>query len=198
MKLTKSDIQKLKDTFGEDSKKVISAIKFADKKHKGIMRDDGTPYIYHPLRVARFVQEYKVSKNAAMLFMAAVLHDTIEDTYTSYRELCDKFGEETASIVMELSTAKFAPLWIGKGGKAEYLSKKMENMTNYALLIKLCDRLDNVCTLMGCSEKKINKTISDTYIMLDYIKKVRELTASQKRVIEEIEKKLAEYNVAEV
>ena len=193
MKLEKQHIEKLKETYKEDSKKVIESIKFADKKHKGIKRDDGTPYILHPLRVAGLVEKYKVSKNASMLFMAAVLHDTIEDTYTSYRELCDRFGEETASIVMELSTAKFAPLWIGKGGKAEYLSKKMENMTNYALLIKLCDRLDNVSTLEGCSEKKRIKTIDDTYIILDYIKKVRTLTSSQETVIKEIERKLEEY-----
>ena len=193
MKLEKQHIEKLKETYKEDAKKVIESIKFADKKHKGIKRDDGTPYILHPLRVAGLVEKYKVSKNASMLFMAAVLHDTIEDTYTSYRELCDRFGEETASIVMELSTAKFAPLWIGKGGKAEYLSKKMENMTNYALLIKLCDRLDNVSTLEGCSEKKRIKTIDDTYIILDYIKKVRTLTSSQETVIKEIERKLEEY-----
>lgn len=195
MKLKKEHIQKLKETYKEDAKKVIESIKYADKKHKGIKRDDGTPYILHPLRVAGLVEKYKVSKNASMLFMASVLHDTIEDTYTSYRELCDKFGEETASIVMELSTAKFAPLWIGKGGKAEYLSKKMENMTNYALLIKLCDRLDNVSTLEGCTEKKRAKTINDTYIILDYIKKVRELTGSQERVIKEIEKTLEKYNI---
>ena len=195
MKLEKQHIEKLKETYKEDAKKVIEAIKFADKKHKGVKRDDGTPYIFHPLRVAGFVEKYKVSKNASMLFMAAVLHDTIEDTYTSYRELCDKFGEETASIVMELSTAKFAPLWIGKGGKAEYLSKKMENMTNYALLIKLCDRLDNVSTLSGCTEKKRKKTIDDTYIILDYIKQVRTLTASQERVVKEIERKLKEYKI---
>ena len=198
MKLTKEHINKLKEAYGEDAKKVIEAIKFADKKHKGILRDDGTPYILHPLRVAGFVQKYKITKHGSMLFMAAVLHDTIEDTYTSYRELCDRFGEETASIVMELSTAKFAPLWIGKGGKAEYLSKKMENMTSYALFIKLCDRLDNVCTLSGCTEKKINKTVSDTRIILDYIKKVRTLTSSQEKVVKAIEKELAKYNVAEV
>ena len=195
MILKKEHIMKLKEIYGEDSKKVIKAVKYADKKHKGIKRDDGTPYILHPLRVAGLVEKYKVSKNASMLFMASVLHDTIEDTYTSYRELCDLFGEETASIVMELSTAKFAPLWIGKGGKAEYLSKKMENMTNYALLIKLCDRLDNVSTLHGCTEKKIKKTVDDTYIILDYLKKVRGFTASQQRVVDEIERKLKEYKI---
>ncbi|MBQ3158738.1 MAG: hypothetical protein IJB98_03500, partial [Clostridia bacterium] len=74
MKLEKQHIEKLKETYKEDAKKVIEAIKFADKKHKGVMRDDGTPYILHPLRVAGLVEKYKVSKNASMLFMASVLH----------------------------------------------------------------------------------------------------------------------------
>lgn len=196
MKLTKQFISEIENSFGADSKLVLKAINFADKKHKGTLRDDGTPYITHPLKVAEFVKNFKVSKNASMLYMAAVLHDTLEDTYTSYRELCETFSEEVASIVMELSTAKFAPLWIsgGEGGKAEYLAKKMEHMTNYALYIKLCDRLHNLTTLGGCSKEKQQRTINDTRIILDYLKVARKLTASQARVAAEIEKVLSELN----
>lgn len=193
--LTNEQILQIRESFGDQADKVLEAVKFANEKHEGSLRDDGQPYITHPLTVAEYVRTYKQSKNAAMLFMAAVLHDTIEDTYTSYKELCDRFGEEVGSLVMELSTAKFAPLWInnGKGGKAEYLARKMENMTNYALFIKLCDRLHNLQTLNGCSEAKIEKTLHDTRIILDYLTVVRDYTASQERVVKEIEKILAEY-----
>ena len=196
MKLTKQFVSDIETTFKDDAAIVLKAIKFADKKHKGSMRDDGTPYITHPLQVAEYVRQFKQSKNASMLYMAAVLHDTLEDTYTSYRELCETFSEEVASIVMELSTAKFAPLWIssGEGGKAEYLAKKMEHMTNYALYIKLCDRLHNISTLKGCEAKKQTKTINDTEIILNYLKVVRKLTESQQRVANEIEKLLIELN----
>ncbi len=196
MKLTKTFISDIKNSFKDDANIVLKAIKFADKKHKGIMRDDGTPYITHPMQVAEYVRQFKVSKNASMLYMAAVLHDTLEDTYTSYRELCETFSEEVASIVMELSTAKFAPLWIssGDGGKAEYLAKKMEHMTNYALYIKLCDRLHNLTTLKGCAKEKQARTVNDTRIILDYLKVVRKLTESQQRVANEIEKVLTELN----
>ncbi len=196
MKLTKTFISDIKNSFNDDANIVLKAIKFADKKHKGIMRDDGTPYITHPMQVAEYVRQFKVSKNASMLYMAAVLHDTLEDTYTSYRELCETFSEEVASIVMELSTAKFAPLWIssGDGGKAEYLAKKMEHMTNYALYIKLCDRLHNLTTLTGCAKEKQARTVNDTRIILDYLKVVRKLTESQQRVANEIEKVLTELN----
>ena len=196
MLLTKEQITNIKETFGADADKVMDAISFAMEKHEGVYRDDGSPYVTHSLTVAEYVTKYKQSKNAAMLYMAAVLHDTIEDTFTSYRELCERFGEEVGSLVMELSTAKFAPLWInnGKGGKAEYLAKKMENMTNYALYIKLCDRLHNLQTLDGCSEDKINRTLRDTRIILDYLTVVRDYTSSQERVVKEIEAILAKHN----
>lgn len=196
MKLTKTFISDLQTSFGEEYNCVLKAIKFASKKHKGVLRDDGSPYITHPLAVAEYVRKFKQSKNASMLYMAAVLHDTIEDTYTSYRELCETFSDEVASIVMELSTAKVAPLWIsgGNGGKAEYLAKKMGNMTNYALYIKLCDRLHNLTTLKGCDADKQTRTIADTRIILDYLKVVRKLTESQQRVANEIEKVLRELN----
>ncbi len=189
--------ENIKKNFPNDYKKVLKVLKFASKKHRKQKRDDGSPYILHPIRVAELTLKYKVSKNAAMLYMAALLHDSIEDTFTSYKTLCEKFSEEVASIVMELSTAKFAPLWLD-GGKAEYLSKKMINMTKYALLIKLCDRLDNLNTLLGCTKEKQIRIINDTKIILENITKARELTESQTKVvgaineqIEKLEKTLA-------
>lgn len=184
-------VNKIKTTFADDANKVLKALKFANKKHKGSMRDDGTPYIDHPIRVAEYSLQFKKSKNASMIYMASLLHDTIEDTYTSYRELDDMFGREVASLVMELSTAKYAPVCL-EGGKAEYLSKKMANMTNYALFIKFCDRLDNLCTLDGCSQKKKEKTVYDTKIILDYILKNRTLTGSQTSIVDAIIDKIKE------
>lgn len=190
--INQKEIQaKIKEVFGKDSNLVLKALKVANKKHKGELRDDGTPYVEHPIRVAEYSYEFKKSKNASMIYMASLLHDTIEDTYTSYRELDDMFGKEVASLVMELSTAKFAPACL-EGGKAEYLSKKMANMTNYALFIKFCDRYDNLCTLDGCSAKKREKTIYETKIILDYLLKNRELTGSQKNIVSKIIDKLNE------
>ncbi len=180
----------IKKNFPNDYKIVFKVLKFAKRKHKNQKRDDGTPYIEHPIRVAEFTLKYKVSKNASMLYMAALLHDSIEDTYVSYRELCERFSEEVASIVMELSTAKFAPLWLD-GGKAEYLSKKMINMTKYALLIKLCDRLDNLNTLSGCKKEKQVRVVNETKIIIENVTKNRKLTESQEKVVKAINKQVA-------
>ena len=170
-------------------------LKFATEKHKGQKRDDGKDYIVHPIRVAKLVDEYKAkySQNREVIVAAALLHDTLEDTYTSYRELKEKFGEVVASIVQELTTAKYGSKMIGKG---LYLAEKMQMMTNYALTIKLADRYDNLCDLDKCSEDKIKRTINDTEYILDYLEKHRNLTKSQqiftkliKNRLEELEQK---------
>lgn len=191
MKITRQYKKTIIEAFGDDAGIVFKAYAFAEKKHRGQKRDGGSPYILHPVRVAEYVRTFKKSKNAVTLYVAALLHDTIEDTYTSYKEITDNFGEMVSSIVMELSTAKFAPLCM-EGGKAEYLSKKMENMTNYALVIKLCDRLDNLMGLMECTKEKRDRIVSDTKIILAHLKTKRRFTASQKKVVDAIMKQLKE------
>lgn len=158
-------------------------LEFAKQKHAGQMRDDGRPYITHPVRVAKIVDEYKgkYSKNRDAIVAAALLHDTLEDTYTSYRELKEKFGELVASMVMEVSTASCVPKLIGKG---QYLAEKMQMMTSYALVIKLADRLDNLRDLDGTSQDKKQRTIDDTIFILQYLEKRRNFTKAQQALVD--------------
>ena len=167
-------------------------LNLAVKKHAGQLRDDGKPYVTHPIRVATLVAKYKKSKNYKLLISASLLHDTLEDTYTSVRELYDIFGEnsQVPSLIVELTTAKFVPKLIGK---AEYLAHKMENMTSYALVIKLCDRLDNINDIRGCSTEKQHRTLSDTRYIINYLTNKRELTKTHKKIIASIEKVLKDY-----
>ena len=167
-----------------DLKQVLA---FAYKKHYGQLRDDGAPYITHPIRVAKLVSKYKQTKNYKLLMSASLLHDTLEDTYTSIKELYDFFGKDSAvpSLVVELTTANYVPKLIGK---AEYLAYKMEHMTSYALVIKLCDRLDNLSDMAGCTPEKQKRTLSDTRFIIDYLKTHRNLTKTHQKIISEIEK----------
>ena len=160
-------------------------LEFAKVKHAGQKRDNGDDYIVHPIRVAKIVDYYKgqYSKNREVLLAASLLHDTLEDTYTSFLELRDHFGDEVASLVEELTSATFSSRIIGK---AKYLAEKMQMMTNYALIIKLADRLDNVRDLSGTSDEKKQRTISDNEFIVDYLKEHRELTGSQTRLCEQI------------
>ena len=91
-------------------------LRFATEKHKGQKRDDGRDYITHPIRVAKIVEKFKAGKsvNKNVLIAGALLHDTLEDTYTSYKELVDKFGDVVASLVLELTNADYCCKFIGK------------------------------------------------------------------------------------
>lgn len=164
-------------------------LRFATKKHKGQKRDNGDDYIVHPIRVAKIVDEFKAknSKNREILIAAALLHDTLEDTYTSYRELEETFGQEVASFVQELTSAKYCSKLISK---KLYLAEKMQMMTSYALTIKLADRYDNVRDLRGTSKEKQKRTIEDTRFILEYLAKRRTLTDSQRKLSAAIKKEL--------
>jgi (p)ppGpp synthase/HD superfamily hydrolase len=160
---------------------VIEAIKFASTKHKGqTRRGSGLPYVTHPIIVMELVREYKgTSKNLEALLVAALLHDTLEDTDTSYAELERKFGPMAASIVMELTSD---PVAIKKMGKNNYLIQKMLKMSRYAFVIKLLDRFSNI--MDRPSESYVKKTLK----MMDVLKTGREdITERQLKIIEKIE-----------
>lgn len=175
----------------ETSEKVKKALEFAIQKHKGQKRDDGSDYIVHPIRVAKLVEQYKKSSHMEDLLCAALLHDTLEDTYTSPREIADNFGKLVASMVIELTTAPTVPKLIGKD---VYLANKMINMTSYALVIKLADRLDNVRDLDGVTPQKRERYIKETRSILSMIKIRQTLTQAQLDLIAEINKTLKKYD----
>lgn len=167
-------------------------LNFATKKHAGQTRADGvTPYINHPILVADLLKKYKKSRNIDAIAAAALLHDTLEDTYTSYRELEDNFGEMVASMVMEVTTASYMPQLVGKGN---YLKHKMIDMSNYSLCIKLADRLANLIDAKTLPEDKKQKLIFDTYEIIEYLEEKRELTVAQIDLIGAIKQELANLN----
>ena len=175
---------------------IDDVLAFARERHKGQMRADGTEYVNHPIRVSEIVAKYKPSKNAAVLQAGAILHDVLEDTYTSYKELCDRFGVVVASLVMEVTSSGFMPKLVGK---RFYLAHKMHYMSSYALVIKLADRLDNLTDMSAVALEKIKRTFFDTIYMINYLEAKRKLTEPQKNLIAAIRKQLElineEYNL---
>lgn len=163
-------------------------LNFATKKHAGQFRGDGvTPYINHPIKVAELVVKYKKSRNIDQIVAAALLHDVLEDTYTSYQELKDSFGEMVASMVMEVTTASYMPVLVGK---SNYLKHKMLDMSPYALVIKLADRLANLYDLVNLPPERRLKTVLDTYEIVAFLEANRDLTLAQKNIIEAIKEQL--------
>jgi len=170
---------------------IDEVLEFAKERHRGQLRADGQEYITHPIRVCELVTQFKPSQNANILKAGALLHDVLEDTYTSYRELQDRFGEVVASLVMEVTSSTFMPKLVGK---QIYLAHKMQYMSSYALIIKLADRLDNISDLNGLKEEKIRKTFFDTIYMINFIEAKRNLTDAQRDLIMAIRSKLGDVN----
>lgn len=168
------------------SKQLEDAIIFATDKHKGqIRKGDGRPYILHPMSVLIRLNSVKTSKNMFLLSTAAILHDTVEDCEVSLEEIAAKFGYHVASLVEELTLDKSK---YEKIGKKEYLAQELLKMSSYALVIKLCDRLDNVSDLKSMNEEFRNKYREETRYILDMVKMGRKLTKTHVKLIKEIEK----------
>lgn len=157
---------------------VFEAIKFSNKKHRRQVREgSGHPYITHPIAVSYLVAAYKRSKVLVQLLCAAILHDVLEDTNTTYAELERKFGTLVASLVEELTDD---PVEKARLGKLEYQKRKLLRLTSYALLLKLCDRLHNV------SDNPSKKQLVQTLELLDFLEANRKLTKPQAALVSDI------------
>jgi len=176
--------------------KVKTAYKFAEDAHKGVNRKGGVPYFTHPDAVAKIVHSVKNSKHIAELIAAAYLHDTVQDvdgvTVESIREI---FGDLVASLVGEL-TSNLDKIAIS--GKEEYLIDKMINMSSWALVIKLADRLHNLKDfeeiMAGDDEKRkkwVRKYAEQTKNIIDEVEWYRKLSKPQKNLVEQIRQKLS-------
>jgi len=79
-----------------DADRVRLAFEVASKAHEGQLRKSGEPYIIHPLSVAETLVDASMDVDCVI---AALLHDTIEDTDVSYADISDKFGATVADLV---------------------------------------------------------------------------------------------------
>ena len=92
------------------TKQLITALAFAADKHRNQRRKDAdaSPYINHPIALANlFLNEAGVEDQRVLI--AAILHDTIEDTDTTEQELVKDFGKDVADIVLEVTDDKTLP-----------------------------------------------------------------------------------------
>ncbi len=175
------DVYEHNDVYKMDD--VRKAIKYATFMHRNQQRKDGTPYIRHPLSVLNNVYRFKKSHNIELLLASAALHDTLEDTEATYSDIVNEFGLAIGSVVLELTTNEQMKQELGK---ERYLEIKMRSMTSWALVVKLCDRLDNVSDLLSCDDKFRNKYINETIGIISYLFDNVEFSKTHILIIEEI------------
>lgn len=168
--------------------KTNEAYLFAEKKHKGQVRKDGSEYITHPIKVAEIVRQYfsnHIKFNE--LITAAYLHDVVEDTNTSIKEIREIFEEYVANLVNEVTNNNDEKHSMGK---TNYLCNKLLNMSEDALNLKLCDRLANVLDLEKANPDFVEKYEIETTIILNYLLTNRKLTEVQMEIIKAINEQI--------
>jgi (p)ppGpp synthase/HD superfamily hydrolase len=159
---------------------------FAELHHRNETRKfSSSPYFVHPGNVAKLMEEFKQTPE---IIAAAYLHDIIENTTITYEDLLREFGKKVADLDLELTSDKNA---CDKSTKAQYLSKKMQIMSQDALTIKLGDRLDNVSRLFEADESFRNRYVKETIYILDNLN--RPLTEIQLELIKRIKDKISPY-----
>lgn len=126
--------------------KFIEAASFAAKRHSGQKRKgaDGEPYINHPLEVANLLANVGKIEDYDVL-IAALLHDTIEDTGTTKEEIAQKFGENVCQMVLEVTDDKSLP----KPARKQLQIEHAPHLSPGAKLIKLGDKISNITDILN-------------------------------------------------
>ncbi len=134
---------------------------FAMKKHAGQFRTSGDPYYSHPIEVAGILTKFRLDSSS---IIAALLHDTVEDTDTTVEEVRSLFGDQVASLVDGLTKLAMIEQKSGNSKQAENFRKLLLAMSDdiRVLLIKLADRLHNMRTLSYCPVDKRARIAKET------------------------------------
>lgn len=121
--------------------KLVAAIAFAANKHRNQRRKDheASPYINHPIALANVLAN-EADIDDERVLMAAVLHDTIEDTETTAQELTRLFGKDVTDIVLEVTDDKALP----KAERKRLQIEHAEHISRRAKLVKLADKICNL------------------------------------------------------
>jgi len=120
---------------------MLKAFRFAAEKHNDQRRKDtkSSPYINHPIEVAETLWSVGNVRDEELL-VAAILHDTIEDTDTTKEEIKTEFGEEVLNLVLEVTDDKSLPKETRKQLQVEHAPHKSDR----AKLLKIADKINNI------------------------------------------------------
>ncbi|MBK8171337.1 MAG: bifunctional (p)ppGpp synthetase/guanosine-3',5'-bis(diphosphate) 3'-pyrophosphohydrolase [Sandaracinaceae bacterium] len=129
-----------------DTDLINKAYVYSSRMHEGQLRKSGDPYFIHPLSVAGIIADMKLD---AASVCAALLHDVVEDTGATEKDISALFGEEVAFLVDGVTKLGKINFTSKEDQQAESFRKMLVAMARdiRVLLVKLADRLDNMRTL---------------------------------------------------
>lgn len=154
----------------DDISLIEKAYHVASEAHKNQYRKSGEPYIIHPLYVAIILADLEMDKET---IVAGLLHDVVEDTIMTDRQIAEEFGADVALLVDGVTKLEQIPLTSGAPGEesdaklqmqAENLRKMFLAMAKdiRVILIKLADRLHNMRTLKHMPPEKQQRIARET------------------------------------
>ncbi len=139
-------LEEIEKKYPEEQERIHQAFEFISEKHREQVRKSGEPYVVHPLHVAKILSDLNMDVTTVL---AGLLHDTLEDTETTYEEIEGLFGKDVAEIVEGVT----------KIGKIRFRNLKEAQAENFrklilatakdirVVIVKLADRLHNMRTL---------------------------------------------------
>lgn len=136
-----------------DADLIARAYAYGEKMHEGQTRHSGEPYFTHPVAVAAILTEQKLDDAT---IVTALLHDTIEDTRSTYSEIAKVFGPEIAGLVDGVTKLTNLQLSSTETKQAENFRKLFMAMSKdlRVILVKLADRLHNMRTIRSMRPEK--------------------------------------------
>ena len=144
----------------DDRRDIIDACKFGDMAHIKDKRKSGEPYITHPIAVAEILAGFRLDRDT---IIAAILHDTVEDTEITGKQIEQRYGKVVARLVDGVTKLKSS-----KHNKQQNKAATFHKILTATLLdprvliIKLSDRLHNMSTLDAVSSEKQRATAQET------------------------------------
>jgi len=135
------------------------AFNFAIEAHKNQKRFSGAPYVVHPVAVADILAELKLD---SATIITGLLHDTIEDTKTTYNVVLKEFGKEVADLVDGVTKISVLEEKVADNSQAENFRKLILATSKdiRVLLVKLADRLHNMRTINAFKSENKKKRIA--------------------------------------
>lgn len=140
--------------------KFSDALLYATTMHAGQMRkDEKTPYICHPIEVANMVRQEGYGEEEQI---AALLHDTLEDTEAKEADILELFGANVLEAVKALTRKKGEP-------EEQYVNRILENHT--AVVVKSADKIHNLSEICFLGTPGKARTKEEIQFVKDYVKK---------------------------
>ena len=143
------DVKELCLSFSGKNENVFRAIEFAADAHKGQTRKaTGKPFLIHPLGVAKILSDAGCSDK---LIIAGLLHDTVEDTPVTFKDIKENFGSEVASLVEGASEPDKGDTW---ENRKKHTIGAIKDASEDVLLVEIADKFYNVRSL-GEDEERL-------------------------------------------